>query len=156
MLGHNQAASHTAQLDAGELTGDYTDDISLFIETILLGASAARHQTLDFSTRTEVILSTPWRAISGSSPMDDSVNAATVDAVHAAIAEDRNFVHVSLYEQFNAENPLAGGLHPGDGIGNAAEEREAVADAWVDQLTSASGHGYRLYMLPYLIDEDIL
>ena len=136
MLGHNQAGGHTTQLDAGNLTGDYTDDITAFVDMVIEGASAARHQTLDFSTRTSVILCTPWRAIAASSPMDDATNAATVDAVHAALATARNFVHVSLYAEFDEDNPLADGLHPGDGTGDDAEERELVADAWVTQLQS--------------------
>jgi hypothetical protein len=134
MLGHNQAAGHTTQLDAGDLTGDYTDDITAFCDMVIAGASAARHQTLDFSTRTSVILTTPWRAIAASSPMDDAVNAATVEAVHAALAAERNFVPVSLLAAFNGENPLEDGLHPGDGVGDPDTERELVADAWVLQL----------------------
>jgi len=134
MLGHNQAAGHTTQLDAGDLTGDYTDDITAFCDMVIEGASAARHQTLDFSTRTSVILTTPWRAIAGTSPMDDETNAETVEAVHAALAAERNFVHVSLYSAFGGENPLDDGLHPGDGDGDPETERELVADGWVAQL----------------------
>jgi hypothetical protein len=136
MLGHNQAAGHTTQLDAGDLTGDYTDDITAFVDMVIEGVSAARHQRLDFSTRTSIILCTPWRAAATLSPMDDATNAATVDEVHAALATARNFVHVSMYAEFDEDNPLADGLHPGDGTGDDAEERELVADAWVTQLQS--------------------
>lgn len=134
MLGHNQSSAHSTQLNAGNLTGAYTDDITAFVDRVLEGASSARHQRLDFTTRTSIILCTPWRARAGTSPMSSLVNATALNTVHQNLASARNFVHVSLFEQFDQADPLADGLHPGDGSGDGPTERELVADAWVNQL----------------------
>jgi hypothetical protein len=135
MVGHNQSAAHQTQLDAGTLTGDYTDDMVELIDLVRRGLAVARNMTLDWESPTIVMLTTPWRA-AASSPMANATNAATINTVNEALCEQFNLPHISLYSRFNATSPIAG-LHPGDS-GDGPTETGIVSDGWVLQIQTVA------------------
>jgi hypothetical protein len=131
MLGHNMNGSHTTQLSSGSMTGQYTDDMTSLVLWVQEAAAIARHMALDWSTETHIVIATPWEAAVASAFA--GVLAETGEAVHQAIADANNMLHISLLKEFGYTSPIPG-LHPGDAGGNGDDNTKTIADAWVTQL----------------------
>ena len=140
MLGHNQTASHATQLNAGNLSGDYTDDIAAVAAMVRRAIAISHCMHLDWSEQTVLILATPWRT-QASSPMTDATNAATVASVHAALASSLNAPHLNLYQRLGGVAPFDG-VHPDDVGSDSNEVKDAktgiVAQAWYDEIVGLS------------------
>lgn len=114
LLGHNQETGETTQLDAGNLTGDFTNNTNDLADAIELAIRVARNMQWYWGP-VSVEWHTPWRS-TVASQMNDATNANTVEAVHRQLCLDRGYLHVSLLEELGRDASPFPGLHVNDSV----------------------------------------